>query len=229
MPMHIPLRLRLDLYRSRGAWRQAASALAERRDRREFASFYRRLERREEIIYMFFTGELLHWLDRALAFVPPEVNLVLIGSDLSAAEISWIRTHYHRPFHHIRSRVDDNTALAFAFRLAEHNFGWLHVDCFVLNPRLFAEMAAIGDDVVANCIWSHPTSEGGAAAALLSAFVFLNFAVIRKLRQSGVEVSPCACYYRGGHLGRTMTQRKLYSRVPTRRHVELLAPAPPPR
>jgi hypothetical protein len=228
MPMRIPLRLRLDLYRARGAWRQAASALAERHDRREFASFYRRLARREEIIYMFFTGELLHWLDRALAFVPPEVNLVLIGSDLSAAEISWIRTHYHWPFHHIRSRVDDNTALDFAFRMAEHNFGWLHVDCFVLNPRLFAEMAAIGDDVVANCIWSHPTSAGGTVAALHSAFVFLNFAVIRQLRQSGIEVSPCAYNYRGGPLGRTMTHRKLYSRVPTRRHVELLGRVLPP-
>jgi hypothetical protein len=27
---------------------------------------------------------------------------------------------------------------------------------FVLEPGLFAEMAAVGGDVVANCIWSHP-------------------------------------------------------------------------
>jgi hypothetical protein len=226
--MNAATALRLDLYRARGAWRQAASALAERRDRREFAAFYRRLQRRQDIMYMFFTGELLHWLDRALAFVPPEVNLVLVGSDLSAAEIDWIGSHYRWPFHHIRSRVDDNTVLEFAFRMAEHSFGWLHVDCFVLNPRLFAEMAAIGDDVVANCIWSHPAAAGSSASALHSAFVFLNFAVIRELRRRGIEVSPCAYNYRGGPLGRTITGRPLYSRVPSRRHVELLGRVLPP-
>jgi hypothetical protein len=220
--MHATTALLLDFCRVRGFFRQAASALAERRDRREFAAFYRRLERRQDIIYMFFTGELLHWLDRALAFVPPEVNLVLVGSDLSADERDWIAAHYRRPFHHIRSRVDDNTVLEFAFGMAEHNFGWLHIDCFVLNPRLFAEMAAIGDDVVANCIWSHPAAAGSAAAALHSAFVFLNFAVIRELRRRGIAVSPCAYNYRGGPLGRTVTGRPLYSRVPSRRHVDLL-------
>jgi hypothetical protein len=215
------IRLRLAFYRARGAWRQAASAWAERQDRREFAAFYRGLARREDILYMFFTSGLLHWLDRALAFVPAEVNLVLIGSDLTADEISWIRSRYDRSFHHIRSRVDDNTVLDFAFRVAEHNFGWLHVDCFVLNSRLFADMTAIADDVVANCIWSQPAGEG--AAALHSAFVFLNFAVIQKLRASGIEVSPCAYTYGGTPFGRTVTHRKLYSRVPTRRHVELLS------
>ncbi|HVR07371.1 MAG TPA: hypothetical protein VMW75_04940 [Thermoanaerobaculia bacterium] len=219
-------RFRLDLCRARGAWRQAASSLAESRDRREFAEFYRRLPHREDIVYMFFTTGLLHWLDRALRFVPASVNLVLVGSDLSADEIAWIRARYRWPFHHVRSRVDDNTVLDFAFRMAEHNFGWLHVDCFVLNPRLFAEMAQLADDVVANCIWSHPGA--GGSVALHSAFVFLNFAVIRALRAQGIEVSPLAYHYQGGSVGRTITGRRLYSRVPTRRHVELLSRALPP-
>jgi len=226
--MNLSNRLQLLFFRLRGAWRQAANSLAERQDRREFAAFYRGLTRREDIIYMFFTADLLHWLDRAVAFVPAEVNLVLIGSDLSAEEISWIRAHYHWPFHPIRSRVDDNTVLEFAFRMAEHNFGWLHVDCFVLNPQLFSEMAAVADDVVANCIWSHPAAEGSSAATLHSAFVFLNFAAIRKLRANGIQVSPCAYSYRGSSIGRTMTHRRLYSRVPTRRHVELLRRVLPP-
>lgn len=224
--MNTATRIRLELHRTRGAWRQAASAFAERRDRREFAAFYRLLARRENIVYMFFTTGLLHWLDRAIGFVPADVNLVLIGADLSADEIAWIRSRYRRPFHHIRSRVDDNVVLDFAFRMAEGNFGWLHVDCFVLNPRLFAEMAAIADDVVANCIWSHPAA--GGAAALHSAFVFLNFAVIRALRERGLEVSPYAYHYQGSSAGRTITSRKLYSRVPRRRHLELLGRVLPP-
>jgi hypothetical protein len=225
--MDLKIGLLLEYFRARGAWRQALSSFAERRDRREFAAFYRSLARREDIVYMFFTTGLLHWLDRALAFVPAETNLVLIGSDLSADEISWIRSRYRWPFHPIRSRVDDNTVLDFAFRMAEHNFGWLHVDCFVLNPRLFAEMATIADDVVANCIWSHPIADSS-ASALHSAFVFLNFAVIRKLRTSGIKVSPCTYSYQGGSSGRTITHRRLYNRVPTRRHLELLRQVLPP-
>jgi len=219
--------LRLAYHRVRGAFRQSVSAWAERHDRREFAGFYRSLERREDIVYMFFTTDLLHWLDRAVSFVPAEVNLVLIGADLTADEIAWIRSRYRRPFHSIRSRVDDITVLDFIFRTAEHNFGWLHVDCFVLAPRLFAEMAALEGDVVANCIWSHPI-EGSAETALHSAFVFLNFAVIQALRARGIEVSPSTYNYRGGPKGRTITHRRLYNRVPTRRHVELLHRVLPP-
>lgn len=225
--MDLRTRLRFEFYRVRGVWRHAVSDLAERQDRRELAAFYRALERREDIVYMFFTTDLLHWLDRALAFVPADVNLVLIGSDLSADEIAWIRSQYRRPFHHIRSRVDDITVLELVFEMAEHNFGWLHVDCFVLNPQLFREMAAIGDDVVANCIWSHRVPES-TSLALHSAFVFLNFAVIRKLRASGIEVSPSTYNYRGGPKGRTITHRKLWNRVPTRRHIELLLRVLPP-
>jgi hypothetical protein len=221
------VRLFLAYTRARGAVRQAARALAERRERRELAEFYRGLPRREAILYMFFTADLLHWLDRALAFVPADVNLVLIGSDLSPGEISWIRSRYRHPFHHIRSRLDDNSVLELVFQMAEHDFGWLHVDCFVLDPRLFGEMAALAPDVVANCIWSHPVANG-TAAALHSAFVFLNFRVIQEVRARGIEVSPCTYSYGGSSIGRTVTHRKLYSRVPTRRQVGLLRRVLPP-
>ncbi len=227
MRLDLKVRLFVCYLRARGALRQAVSAFHERRDRRELTDFYRGLARKDDIVYMFFTTDLLHWLDRALAFVPPEVNLVLIGSGLSPDEIAWIRSRHRRPFHHIRSRVDDITVLEFIFRVAEHNFGWLHVDCFVLEPRLFAEMAAVADDAVANCIWSHPI-EDSSSRALHSAFVFLNVAVIRKLRESGIQVSPSTYNYRGGAKGRTITHRKLYNRVPTHRHVELLYRVLPP-
>jgi hypothetical protein len=219
-------RLRLQLHRLRSACRQAVSRAEERDDFRQFQQFHEGLADREDVIFMFFTADLLHWLRRALEFVPAEANVVLIGSRLSAEEIAWIATHTRRPFHHIESRVDDNTVLDFIFRTTRHNFGWLHIDCFVLNPAIFQEMATIADDVVANCIWSHPAT--GAVNALHSAFVFLNFKVMQAVRQSGIEVSPLAYHYQGGHLGRTMSDRKLYSRVPTARQVELLARVLPP-
>jgi hypothetical protein len=221
MLTHLRLRLMLPWFRLRNAFRQAASAFAERHDRRDFRTFYRGLERRQDILYMFFTTDLLHWLDRALAFVPPDANVVLIGSDLTADEIAWVRARYRQPFHPIRSRVDDNTVLDFIFGVAEHNFGWLHIDCFVLNPHLFAEMATLAGDTVANCIWSHPI-EGSPERALHSAFVFLNYSVIQKVRAQGIEAWACSYSYRGRPKGRTITHRKLYNRVPTRRQVKLL-------
>ena len=221
--MLIPLKVPwvLPYRRLRGAFHQAASAFAERHDRRDFAAFHHGLERKRDIVYMFFTTDLLHWLDRALVFVPPDANVVLLGSDLSAEEIAWVRARYRQPFHHIRSRVDDNTVLDFIFGVAEHNFGWLHIDCFVLNPQLFTDMAALAGDTVANCIWSHPI-EGSPERALHSAFVFLNHSVIEKIRAQGIEAWAGSSSYRGGPKGRTITHRKLYNRVPTRRHVKLL-------
>ncbi|HEY2739153.1 MAG TPA: hypothetical protein VGK45_12170, partial [Thermoanaerobaculia bacterium] len=99
MLFKLRVRLLIVYYRLRGAVRQALSAFAERHDRREFAAFYRGLERRQDIVYLFFTTDLLHWLDRALVFVPPEVNAVLLGSDLTEDEIAWVRARSKRPFH----------------------------------------------------------------------------------------------------------------------------------
>lgn len=220
-------RLRLPFYRLRSACRQAVSTLQEKGDLLAFQEFYQRLPSHEDVIFMFFTTDLLHWLRRALEFVPPAANVVLIGSQLKQEEIAWIASHTSRPFHHIESRVDDNTVLDFIFQTTRHSFGWLHIDCFVLNPSLFQEMAAVADDVVANCIWSHPAT--GKINALHSAFVFLNYNVMQAVREAGIEVSPLAYHYEGGHSGRTMSDRKLYSRVPTARHVELLGKVLPPR
>jgi len=136
-------RLRLPFYRLRSACRQAVSSLQEKGDLLGFQEFYQRLPRHEDVIFMFFTTDLLHWLRRALEFVPPEANVVLIGSQLKQEEIAWIASLTARPFHHIESRVDDNTVLDFIFQTTRHSFGWLHIDCFVLNPSLFQEMAAV--------------------------------------------------------------------------------------
>jgi hypothetical protein len=214
-------RLSLALHRGRGAFRQAATSRHERPHLARFREFHARLPTSRDAIYMFFTGNLLHWLDRALRFVPDEVNLVLVGSDLSPEEIAWIAARTPRPFHHVETRVDDNTVLDFIFATARHNFGWLHVDCFVLNPELFGEMTTLGDDVVANCIWSHPGTNGD-VRALHSAFVFMSQRALSAVREAGIDVSACAYHYEGSAIGRTPGKHPLYSRVPTARQVELL-------
>lgn len=225
MSLDTTIRLRLSLRRMRAAWRQTRTELAEAAEFRRFQEFHAGLRDDRNVIYMFFTSALLHWLHRALKFVPAEVNVVLIGSALTPEERDWVGT-CGRPFHHIDDRVDDITVLEFIFRTARHHFGWLHIDCFVLNSGLFDEMAAFDKDVVANCIWSHPM--GGGAETLHSAFVFLNHDVIARLREEGIEVSPSTYNWEGSPLGRTVSGRPLYSRIPSRQHTELLRRVLPP-
>ncbi len=223
--MDLTTQLLLNLRRIRATWRQTRTDLVYAPEFRRFKEFYGGLRDGRNVVYMFFTTGLLHWLHRALQFVPTEVNIVLVGSDLTADERAWV-AKCGRPFHHVDERVDDITVLEFIFRTTQHHFGWLHIDCFVLNPQLFAEMANVEKDVVANCIWSHPMT--GGVDTLHSAFVFLNYDVMTKLRGEGVEVCPGTYNWEGSPLGRTVTERPLYSRIPTRKHAELLRQVLPP-
>jgi hypothetical protein len=209
---------RLEQHRSHGALNQAASDEHERPALLGFQDFYASLQDRRDIVYLFFTSNLLHWLSRALSFVPAGVNAVLIGSDLTPDEQAWV-ARTGRPFHFLTERFDDNAVLDFIFKTTRHSFAWLHIDCFVLNPHLFTEMMSFEPGVVLNCIWSLP----GPVDTMHSAFVAVNHDVLEKIRQTGIEVSPCTYNYEGTATGRTVVARPLYSRVPTARQVELLA------
>lgn len=209
---------RLDRNRREGASRQAESRAREARDLAEFQRFHAGLANPDGAIYMFFTSNLLHWMSRAASFVPEHINLVLIGSALGDDEKEWVRTHLRRPFHHIDSRVDDNTVLEFIVETTRHDFAWLHIDCFVLNPALFDEMLRFEPDVAVNTIWVHP----GTVETMHSAFVAVQHSVMQAVEEAGVEVSPCTYHWEGESVGRTVTTHPLYSRVPTARHQELL-------
>ena len=209
--------LRHRAHRLRGAVRQLRAAAYERPHLRAFQEFHAALPEKRDVVYMFFTGNLLHWLSRALSFVPPEVNVVLLGAALTPEERAWV-TATGRPCHFLAERFDDNTVLDFIFATTQHNFAWLHIDCFVLEPRLFGEMMTFGPDDALNTIWVHP----GPPATLHSAFVAVHYAVLAAIRARGIETSPCTYHYSGAPAGRTVTARPLYSRVPTGRHLELL-------
>jgi hypothetical protein len=178
----IPARARDAYYRSR-AGRIEAEHLAELR------RFYAALPDKKDVFYMFFTSGLLQWASRAASFVPRDVNLVLLGSDLQPDEVAWIGDNLRRPFHHIRLHVDDRAVWEFLFDVNAHNFGWLDVDCFVLQPGLFTEMTRIAPESVANTVWSFEAPGG---TDMLSTFlVFLNVDAIRKV-SAEIAVSPDA-------------------------------------
>lgn len=169
------------------AYHQAEARRIEGEHLREFQRFYAALPEKKDIFYMFFTTGLLQWASRALSFIPQEVNVVLLGSDLQKSEVAWIQENLRRPFHHILLRVDDKTVWEFLFATNAHNFGWVDVDCFVLQPSLFAEMARIEPKTVANTVWS--VKAPGDLDMLCTFFLFLNVDAIRAV-SSEIAVLP---------------------------------------
>lgn len=192
--------------------------------RARFREFYEGLEDKQSVFYMFFTTGLLHWVTRALAFVPPEVNVVLIGSALTGAERECIAEHVDRPFHHVEIPVDDVTAWEFLFAANRHDFGWLDIDCFVLEPELFREMTEVPPGTSMNSTWSWDPGNGPRLAS--THFLFLSVAAIRAVAELGVDPSPSTYDWVGGD--RRFPPRRCFYRVPTARERELLLGVVPP-
>jgi hypothetical protein len=177
----------------------------------DFQDFYQGLPDRRAPFFMFFTSGLLHWVAWSMRFVPPEINLVVLGSALESDELAWVRKHLGRPFHHIELEVDDKTVWEFLFATSEHHFGWLDIDCFVLDPALFQAMTRIEPDVLANCAFSFRSL--GGLDILLTYFLFLNVDVIRAV-EARVPVSPCTYTY----------ERSRAARVPAYAYARTLTP-----
>ena len=152
-----------------------------RRDReeqvhlREIKSFCAGLDRPNPF-YMFFTEGLLHWVCQAERLVPPEVNLVLIGSNLPEEEVRWLAEHVDRPLHNIRLGVDDNTTWEFLLAANTSNFGYLDIDCFVLAPELFEQDGTHRARRRGQCHLDLQTADGKPIACTHFAFINLEMA-----------------------------------------------------
>lgn len=184
----------------------------------EFRSFYEGLDEKRDIFYLFFSEKLLHWVQKSLSFVPDDVHLVLLGSQLPDAEIAWIETHVERPFHNIRLRIDDRIAWQFLFAVNRHNFGWLDSDCLVLNPQLFHQIADISERTSLNCTWTWDSGFGWSLANTF--FLFVNAAAITEVRRRGADPDPCSHDYGWHRL--LVPGRRCYSKRPTRGQLRLL-------
>ena len=142
---------------------------------------------------MFFTSGLVHWLVKALEFVPSNVNVVLIGCMLTSDELNWIRENIpDRPFHHIRVPVNDMHVRDSLSNVNQYHYGWLDIDCFVMQPDIFDEMTAISDDVAINCTWSKPPDQLFPWDILCTCFLFINVDVLKKVEAQGYSISAWA-------------------------------------
>jgi hypothetical protein len=209
----------LEIWRDR---RRGARTLASHRQ--EFRDFYQKLPDKNGIYYMFFSRGLLHWVTKALSFVPDDVNLVLLGTALPEDEQEWIRDTLGRPFHNVEMRINDKLAWTFLFDANDHNFGWLDIDCFVLNSDLFAEMRTVSDQDGVNGAWWYDTGYGYELSATY--FQFFSVRAIQALRAEGVAHSPNCYSYRP--VCCPPLDQHFYSEALTRRiRRQLLAVVPP--
>jgi hypothetical protein len=180
---------------------------------RGFQAFYEKLPEKRNICYMFFTGDLLHWVAKAASYVPDDVNLVVIGSALPEYDVQWLRDELRRPFHHVSLRIDDNTAWEFLLATNEYNFTWLDIDCLVLNDQLFDEMLVMAPDTCVNAVWWQDSGFGSAVASTY--FMTVNVMAERALRKARIAVSPNM--YSRRPFNRRVAGRRCYSDVLTRR------------
>lgn len=160
---------------------------------REGASF-------EAPLYMFFTGGLLHWVFKALEFLPAEVPLVLLGAGLTDDEKACLARRTGRPFHAIETAVDDRTAWEMLWAVERGPFGWLDIDCFVLDPDLIREMSQVPEGVAFNCLWAHDTGRGCSLPYPHFVFVGGELAADEELRAIGA--TPGSFRYDAGSQGR---------------------------
>lgn len=208
------------------AARFARAAAADLRPHYEaFQRFYERLDNKQDIFYMFFTGGLVHWAAKAASYVPDEVNLVLLGSHLSAEERQWLTSNVPRPLHHIDVHTNDWAVWDFLFDANRRNFGWLDIDCLALNGGIFAELAKVPPDAAVNCLWSYDSGFGFRIANTY--LVFINAEVIRALRERGIPVWARPHDWRGGDRFARADNPGFY-RIPSARERRVMLNVVPP-
>jgi hypothetical protein len=211
--------LRRPLSRVRRHYDLAKSYAKEWPIRRQFERFYGDLPDKRQCFFMVFPPGLGHWLIRTSSCVPRDMNLVLVGMGLDPEEEACIREHIQRPLFHLPIKLDDQAVWQFLFDTADHDFGWIDMDLFVLTPAVLRAMADIAPDSSANCAWAYRSPWGH--TVLSTHLLFVNTRAVRALRANGCRASPVVHTYDGSPLGRFFPGAR--SAIPTRRELRLLA------
>lgn len=169
----------------------------------QFHYFYQSLNKKENIIYMFFTTGMLFWAIKAISFIPDTVNLVLICAGMDASEIKWITEKWTYPTFFIKEHWNDKQVHQMLFKVNEKNYGWIDCDCFVLNPAIFNEMTVMDKQTSVNVCWAS-TDKLSNRILLNTYFIFINANVIRHINNLSLNISPGLYIYPADQLnGRT--------------------------
>lgn len=185
--------------------------LSQRKNLQSFREFYDQLENKQHIFYMSFLSGYLHWVAKALEFIPKDTNIVLIGHGLTKDELSWINRNTSAPLFCFDPAVSLCSVWKFLFKINEYHFGWIDIDCFVLNKQIFHEMTEINNDVAINCAWTRSYLNLKGLESLYTPLLYLNADIIKKVESENLSVMPCDYGYALGHY-----------RIPKAKHIKLL-------
>lgn len=109
--------------------------------RKAFRQFYHSLPNIDNIFYLYFTGGLLFIVKHSLKYFPEEMNLVLIGSALEQNEKAVLADEFSQyPLFSLDVYTDDREIWDILLSENKRNFGWIDVDCLLLDKKLIYEV-----------------------------------------------------------------------------------------
>jgi hypothetical protein len=96
-----------------------------------------------------------HFAAKALEFVPPAQQVLLIGTNLTAAEIDFLSRSGRPVFNH-EQRFDNELVYEMLMDSTSGAFGWVDADCFVLSLAVWDELLADpADDVGSHAAFTY--------------------------------------------------------------------------
>ncbi|MPQ96899.1 hypothetical protein GB931_02965 [Modestobacter sp. I12A-02628] len=205
--------------RTRRAFRRRQSDRAQSGEVRRLREFLTGRGSRPPTFYVHVHGGLLHWLAATVGRLPADLDVVVIGSDLTADEQRWITTELRRPLHAVADRLDDAGALELLSAAEESDFGWVELGCLVLDPAVLHDLAMLPPDASLGCTWSFESGWGFPVAAPY--LLYLSAGGLREV--AALDPSATAGIHSWQRFNRQVEGRRCYSRVPSRRARRLLA------
>ena len=152
----------------------------------KFKFFYDQLYNKENIFYMYFSSNLLHYVVEANKLIPSDVNIVLVGSCLTEDEAEFINKYLKKPFCSLSGRYREGPIWDLLVGVSEKNFGWIDIDCFIFNSDIFYELSKINNNDAINAVWyRNYYNEYGINENFASTYIqFLNVDIINKIKKS---------------------------------------------
>lgn len=153
------------------------------------AAFYDQLPNKKKIFYIFLSGGLTFLLLKSLSTIHKDKNIVIIGSLLAVDEINLITSETAFPLFNFPYYLDDREIWTYLFQINQFHFGWIDVDCFVLNDTILDQLAAIDASTAINGIWRNKKKRFRHITILNTYLLFLNINCINEI-QSVFGISP---------------------------------------
>ncbi len=172
-----------------------------------FKNFYSHLNKKN-IFYMFFTSKLLLFVKKNLMLLPKDINLIFLASQLKDDEKIWLQ-QIQRPIFYIDDLVDDRYIWKLLVLCNDENFGWIDIDCFIFNPKIFDEITCIDNNTTHNCVWSFSCANICQYNILHTYIMFFNINAYRNVN----KISPIdlGVYIYPGQQNRPPIQHNIFN------------------